>query len=104
MSGTTAWLGNEISPELWFWIEMIPIGMALLVIVSLGLDLSKKSSNNRSIKLIAIWAAILLIVAQSGWVSAHIEGREFIKSIYDNVWTIFNVSVMLAFLMLSRMD
>lgn len=96
----TSWFGVSVSEDLWIFIELIPVFLAFVVIVVLGRKAS--SSGNKLSIAFAIWCSILLIIAQSGWITAHLNQVQFFKSIFDNVWTIFNTSVMLSFLLMHK--
>ena len=98
----TTWFGIDISENMWIAGETVPIILAFIAIIVLGLRLSKKPDRCKVIMSLAITACVLLIIAQSGWMSAHIQGIEFFKSIFDNVWTIFNCIVMTTYIMIGK--
>ena len=92
----TMWFGLELSDRIWFMIEMIPVSLAFFTMFYAGINSDKMGSSRAVVfSIVCMWCSLLLIIAQGGWITAHLHGWEFFKTLMDNVWTIFNVSVML---------
>ena len=99
----TFFFGISISNDVWIAIELLPIIFAFVAIYFLGKNFNKTESTMRKVFALAMFAATCLIVAQSGWTNAHMNGIPFFKSAFDNIWTIFNITVMSCFIMIGRM-
>lgn len=99
----TKWFLIELSDTTWFMLEMIPVTMAMITIVFMGVSLGqKKTSAGKAFCSLAVICALMLIVAQGGWITAHLNNVRWFKTIADNIWTTFNTLVMLTFILGSR--
>jgi hypothetical protein len=99
----TEWFFVELSDTAWFMIEMIPITMAIGAIIVCAFALGQKVTQHGKVFCsLAVICALLLIIAQGGWISAHLNDASWFKSLADNIWTIFNTLVMTTFILGSR--
>ena len=99
----TKWFLFELSDTTWFMLEMIPVSLAMITIVFMGVALGqKKTSAGKAFCSLAVICALMLIVAQGGWITAHLNNERWFKTIADNIWTAFNTLVMLTFILGSR--
>ena len=97
------WFLFELSDNVWFMLEMIPVSLAMITIVVAGLSIGKKETIVGKIFCsLAVICALLLVIAQGGWISAHLNDVRWFKSLADNIWTAFNTLVMATFIMGSR--
>lgn len=82
------------------FIELLPITLGIVAIIINSLSIMnyrRKSDRIRSI--LSIIASILLIIAQTSWyVSNSIMGLPYDISWADNIWTVFNILVMIIFI------
>lgn len=99
----TEWFFIELNDTTWFMIEMIPITMAIGAIIVCGFALGKATTQHSKVFCsLAVICALLLIIAQGGWISAHLNDESWFKSLADNIWTIFNTLVMTTLILGSR--
>lgn len=95
------WFGIEVPDNVWFSIEIIPILLALAAIVLCGSAI-RANTTHRIPKALAVICGVLLILAQGGWITSHLNNLVHFKTLADNIWTIFNSLVMITFIMLCR--
>ncbi len=93
------WFGVDLSDDLWFAVELIPILLAITTIVVAGLAVNKNSGMVNLATIFSVITAFLLILAQGSWMSAHLQGIPYFKTVADNIWTIFNSLVMITLMM-----
>lgn len=89
------WFGIDLSDNIWFIVELIPIMLAVATIVVAGLAVNKNTGMVNVATILSVITAFLLILAQGSWMSAHLQGLPYFKSVADNIWTIFNSLVMI---------
>lgn len=89
------WFGIDLSDNIWFIVELIPIMLAVATIVVAGLAVNKHKGMVNVATILSVITAFLLILAQGSWMSAHLQGLPYFKSVADNIWTIFNSLVMI---------
>lgn len=94
----TQWFGIEVSDQVWFTIELIPIILAISVIFVGGLAVGKQKGILNIASILSVVTAFLLILAQGSWMTAHLNDIGYFKTLADNIWTIFNSLVMTTFL------
>ena len=93
------WFGIDVSDDLWFAVELIPILLAITTIVVAGLAVNKNKGMVNLATIFSVITAFLLILAQGSWMSAHLQGFPYFKTVADNIWTIFNSLVMITLMM-----
>ena len=97
------WFLRELSDTTWFMLEMIPVTLAMVAVVVAGMSFGKKETIlGKMFCSLAVICALLLMIAQGGWISAHLNDERWFKSLADNIWTIFNTLVMTTFILGSR--
>ena len=97
------WFSIELSDNVWFMLEMIPVSLAMVTVIVMALALGKKETFlGKLFCSLAVICALLLVIAQGGWISAHLNDERWFKSLADNIWTIFNTLVMTTFILGSR--
>jgi hypothetical protein len=101
---TSSWFLIELSDTVWFMLEMIPVTLAMITVIVMALALGKKETAiGKLFCSLAVICALLLVIAQGGWISAHLNDKGWFKSLADNIWTIFNTLVMTTFILGSRL-
>lgn len=99
----TEWFFIELNDSVWFMLEMIPVTLAMVTVIVMALALGKKETFlGKLFCSLAVICALLLVIAQGGWISAHLNDERWFKSLADNIWTIFNTLVMTTFILGSR--
>ena len=93
------WFGIELQDDIWFAVELIPILLAIATIVVAGLAVNKNKGMVNLATIFSVITAFLLILAQGSWMSAHLQGVPYFKTVADNIWTIFNSLVMITLMM-----
>ena len=93
------WFGIELQDDIWFAVELIPILLAIATIVVAGLAVNKNKGMVNLATIFSVITASLLILAQGSWMSAHLQGIPYFKTVADNIWTIFNSLVMITLMM-----
>jgi len=93
------WFGIELQDDIWFAVELIPILLAIATIVVAGLAVNKNKGMVNLATIFSVITAFLLILAQGSWMSAHLQGIPYFKTVADNIWTIFNSLVMITLMM-----
>ena len=97
------WFLVELNDTVWFMLEMIPVSLAMITVIVMALALGKKETVvGKTFCSLAVICALLLVIAQGGWISAHLNDERWFKSLADNIWTIFNTLVMTTFILGSR--
>ena len=89
-----------------FYADLLPVALAFLAIPFIARALVINASNLTAIQKVgahlAILSCLLLIIAQSGWINAQLQGNVIWISVMDRVWTFFNTFVMISFLCLTK--
>ena len=99
----TKWFLIELSDATWFMLEMIPVTLAMITVVVAAMAFGKKETIlGKTFCSLAVICALLLMIAQGGWITAHLNNERWFKTIADNIWTAFNTLVMFTFILGSR--
>ena len=94
------WFFVDVHDNIWFMLEMIPVTLAVITFILCGMAVGKK--ENKTFYGLAVICSVLLMIAQGGWITAHLNDERWFKSLADNIWTIFNTLVMGAFIISTR--
>jgi len=79
--------------------ELIPVAMAFAVAIFSSTAYTKaRRIHDRTMLIMATLAAIMLIIAQTSWYSTLTGGGVDDPTWVNNLWTLFNTTVMSAFL------
>lgn len=76
--------------------EFIPILLAFTAIVIIAI--SKKPAQDRWMAVLVLLACVLLLIAQTGWLQALLLGNMVGMGLFEHIWTIFNIIVMLTYI------
>jgi hypothetical protein len=91
---------------IFFFADLLPVALAFIAIPLMARALVTNASSLTLVQKIgahmAILSCVLLIIAQSGWINAQMNGHVIWVSIMDRVWTFFNTFVMISFLCLTK--
>jgi len=91
-----------------FWFELAPVFLAVIASVLCAVRASSEVGRLRWFFTLATIASVLLILAQTSWWSVLVFQLQSVMPYIDDdianmVWTIFNTTVMIAF-MVSAFD
>jgi len=76
--------------------EFVPVILAIMAIPSL---LKSMRYGRRPVPIVlAVVACILLIIAQTGWIQAYLTEAQMAMTLFDKLWTVFNIMVMVVFI------
>lgn len=83
----------------WSWlnyfsggVDLLPIGIAAFGLFYLPRAVRGAESAQERLGWIMAWVcALALIVAQTSWIYAVIQGIPMLGSVMDNVWTVVNI-------------
>ena len=79
--------------------EFIPVVLAIIAIPNLLSTLRQGRSKN--LVLSALAACVILIIAQTGWIQAQLSQNTLAWTLFDKLWTVFNILVMYIFIIWS---